>query len=61
MTKPYNGIVGFSMISNLDVLHHVKNIYIDGTFKSCQKCFMQFFTVHGIHNDNYATVVEYKF
>jgi len=56
--KP-NGIVGFSTISNLEVLCKVQHIYIDGTFKSCPKFFMQVFTIHGLHNDNYVPLIYF--
>jgi len=52
-----NSIIGFSTKINLDVLCDVKNIYIDGTFKSCPKYFTQIFTIHGYYKDSYVPLV----
>lgn len=43
-----DNIIDFSD-TNLKALNDVTRIYIDGTFKSCTKYFLQFFTIHGLY------------
>ena len=52
-----NNIIIFSTITNLNFLSEVDTIFVDGTFKSCPKLFTQFFTVHGLKNNNYIPLV----
>ena len=62
-TKFYyeNYIIIFSTITNLSFLSEVDTIFVDGTFKSCPKLFTQFFTVHGLKNNNYIPLVFFYF
>lgn len=52
-----NKMIGFSSASNLNVLCQVKQIYVDGTFKSCPNHYTQLFIVHGLRNDIYVPLV----
>jgi hypothetical protein len=50
-------IIIFSKITNLNFLSEVDTIFVDETFKNCPKLFTQFFTVHGLKNNNYIPLV----
>ena len=53
-----SNIIIFSCTSNLRVLcTQVKEIFIDGTFKCCQKFFEQLYTIHGYSNGHYILLV----
>ena len=52
-----NNIIGFSTTSNLMVLCDTNTIYVDGTFKSCPKYFLQIFTIHALVNEMYVPLV----
>lgn len=54
-----NSIVGFSTEKNLKVLCDVHAIYMDGTFSSCPKYFLQLFTIHGFHDNVYIPLVYF--
>jgi len=52
-----NNIIGFSTTSNLIVLCDINTIYVDGTFKSCPKHFLQIFTIHALVSEMYVPLV----
>jgi len=52
----YN-IVIFCTVENLNFLSNMNTFYVDGTFKSCPKIFMQMFTIHTIHNNHYIPLI----
>lgn len=52
-----DNIIGFSTETNLKALCDVTKIYMDGTFKSCTKYFLQLFTIHGFRNGLYVPLV----
>jgi len=47
----------FSSITNLKFLSQIDTILVDGTFKTCPKLFIQFFTIHGLSNENYIPLI----
>jgi len=52
-----NNIIGFSTETNLKALCDITKVYMDGTFKSCVKYFLQLFTIHGFRNGLYVPLV----
>ncbi|KAF0702548.1 FLYWCH-type domain-containing protein [Aphis craccivora] len=56
-----NNIIGFSTHSNLTVLCDSNTIYIDGTFKSCPKYFLQIFTIHALYTVDQCIIVGLTF
>uniref|UniRef100_A0A2S2P4T0 MULE transposase domain-containing protein n=1 Tax=Schizaphis graminum TaxID=13262 RepID=A0A2S2P4T0_SCHGA len=52
-----DNIIGFSTDTNLKALCDVTKVYMDGTFKSCTKYFLQLFTIHGFRNGLYVPLV----
>ncbi|KAE9533104.1 hypothetical protein AGLY_009532 [Aphis glycines] len=52
-----DNIIGFSTETNLKALCDVTKVYMDGTFKSCTKYFLQLFTIHGFRNGLYVPLV----
>lgn len=52
-------IVGFSTLSNLNVLCNSDTIFVDGTFKSCPKLYHQLFTVHCATNQSYVPLIYF--
>ena len=43
------GIAVFATDENLRRLHRCSNVYMDGTFRTCQSPYMQYFTIHRIY------------
>lgn len=54
-----HNLLGFSTQSNLEALCRVQKVYVDGTFKSCPKHFLQVFTFHGFHNNSYVPLAYF--
>uniref|UniRef100_A0A2S2Q223 MULE transposase domain-containing protein n=1 Tax=Sipha flava TaxID=143950 RepID=A0A2S2Q223_9HEMI len=52
-----DNIISFSTETNLKALCDVTKVYMDGTFKSCTKYFLQLFTIHGFRNGLYVPLV----
>ena len=51
------GIIIFSTTTNLRCLSNCREVFMDGTFKSCAKFFYQLYTIHGFKNGNYIPLV----
>jgi len=52
-----DNIIVFTCATNLSVLQTAKEIFVDGTFKSCPKFFKQMFSGHVLKNDWYVPLV----
>jgi len=50
-------IICFSTKSNLEFLCSCDKIFVDGTFDFCSKYFYQLFTIHGLKNGYYISLV----
>ena len=51
------GIIIFSCSTNLQCLAGVQEVFMDGTFKCCPKCFAQLYTLHGYKSGNYVPLL----
>lgn len=54
---PVNNIITITCTKNLEALKKVNTVFVDGTFKSCPKQFLQLFTVFIKHQSFYVPVV----
>jgi len=52
-------ILGFSTVGNLQALCGLNTIFVDGTFKSFPTLFYPLFTIHGVLNNSYISLVYF--